>query len=126
MCQKSSISNTLDLPPVIVESPQSLLVPVNMNAVFTCQAYCITSCFIHWIINGTTVNNIQRSKFKQQFGFSFSQNQESNMTYNVGLTIRASVNVSDTNLQCEVILNSGRHDEVKSSHAKLLVLTGSS
>ena len=127
LCQKLNLfCNTLDLPPMIVESPQSLLAPVNMNAVFTCQAHCITSCSIYWIINGTTISDhIRRSNFEQQFGFFFSY-QKSNMTYTVGLTIRASVNVNDTNLQCEVILNSGRHDEVKSSHAKLLILTGNS
>ena len=44
--------------------------------------------------------------------------------YTVRLTIRASVNVNNTKLQCEAILHTGSHDTVKSSHAKLLVLTG--
>ena len=82
-------------------------------------------CFINWIINGTTANPHQMKTFQQQFGFSFSHEEPNDMIYTVKLTIRVSMNVNNTELQCDVILGGDTtHAPVNSSHAKLLVIAG--
>jgi hypothetical protein len=82
-------------------------------------------CSINWIINGTTANQHHRPNFERDFGFSFSHEEPNNNTYTVRLTVEASVNINDTKIQCEVILDGvTTHNPVKSSLAKLTVIAG--
>ena len=118
------ICRSVQLEPEISESPESLLVPVNTNAMFRCQAYCVSVCDIDWIINGVTANPHQRTIFKNR-GFTFFGLEQVNTTYTVRLAINASANVNDTELWCNVILDGDViHAPVRSSHAKLLVIRG--
>ena len=108
----------------ILESPESLLVRVNTNAMFTCQAYCISLCDINWIINGVTANPYQQIQFEKQ-GFTFFGLKRVNTTYTVRLAISTSAYVNDTELWCNVILDGDViHAPIRSSHAKLLVIRG--
>ena len=118
------ICRSVQLEPEISESPESLLVPVNTNAMFTCRAYCVSVCDIDWIINGVTANPHQRTIFENQ-GFIFFGLEQVDRTYTIRLAISASANVNDTELWCNVILDSDViHAPVRSNRAKLLVIRG--
>ena len=109
----------------IQEGPKSLLIPVNTNAVFTCQAYCAKRCDIDWFINNNNTANSHQRIWFESIGFRFSRLEKINMTYTVRLTVNASISINDTELWCSVIVDSITTDDRVMSHpATLLVLTG--
>ena len=109
----------------ILEGPKSLLIPVNTNAVFTCQAYCAKMCNIEWFIENNNTANLHQKTWFQSRGFRFTQMEKINMTYTIRLTVNASAIINDTELWCNVFLNSvTSHVRVMSHPATLLVLTG--
>ena len=108
--------------PYIGVHPTSLLVPLNTEAVFTCQAYCIGVCDIYWIIGNTTVNPHHRSQFEKQ-GYIFINN-EANGTYTAKVAIYASLGINGTQFQCYAILDGLNTFAAWSTQAILLIITG--
>lgn len=93
-------------------APLSLLVPVNINALFECEALCVQACDVIWYVgDNSTANRHQRQQYESQ-GFTFSDNHSvlpnGTHTATSTLTINASVNVDNLRLHCLAIL-SGEH-----------------
>lgn len=115
-----SLHNNID--PVIGVHPTSLLVPLNTEAVFTCQAYCVGVCDLYWIIGNTSVNPHHRPRFEKQ-GYTFKSN-ETNGTNTAQVVVNASLSVNGTHFQCYVILDGLNTFAAWSTQAILLIITG--
>ena len=101
----------------LIQIPSSVLVPVNKEALFTCEAHCSQLCDILWI-NATTHDVINKP------GTVSSQQDHENYEYVSTLALNASVEVNNTQLYCFVILD-GEDDIVnRSVNATLLVIPG--
>ena len=96
--------------------------PLNTEAVFTCQAYCIGVCDIYWVIGNTTANPHHRSRF-EKLGYIFDNN-EINGTYTARVAINASLGINGTQFQCYVILDGLNTFAAWSTQAILLIITG--
>ena len=81
----------------------SLLVPLNTEAVFTCQVSCIGMCDIYWIIRNTIANPHHRSQFEKQ-GYIFNNN-EVNGTYTARVAVNSSLGINGTPIS--VLCNTG-------------------
>ena len=112
--------NTVD--PVIGVHPASLLVPLNTEAVFTCQAYCVRVCDLYWIIGNTTANPHHLPQF-EKLGYIFKSN-ETDGIYTAQISINASLSVNGTHFQCYVILDGLNTFATLSNQVILLVITG--
>ena len=101
----------------------SLLVPINTEAVFTCQANCASVCDIYWIIGNITVNLHHKPQFESK-GYVFSNGNPAKDTYTARVAINASLSVNGTEFQCYVILDGVNMFATWSSRAVLLIITG--
>jgi hypothetical protein len=97
-------------------------VPVNAEAVFTCQAYCNGLCDLYWIIGNTTANHHHRPQFEKQ-GYTF-KNNENNGTNIAQVAIKASLNINGTQFECYAILDGLNTFAAQSTHAILLIISG--
>ena len=108
-------------------NPLSLLVPINTEAIFTCQAYCISLCDIYWIINDVTANTHHTPNFERQ-GFVFTYGSSvANKTYKASIAVTvASKDLNQTEFYCYVILDGEGYatHTAKSNTAVLLVVEG--
>ena len=109
--------------PDISVHPVSLLVPIDTEAVFTCQAYCASLCDIYWIIGNITVNPHHKPQFESK-GYVFNNRNPSNDMYTARVAINASLSVNGTGYQCYVILDGVNMFATRSSRAVLLIITG--
>ena len=114
------IINVVD--PIIEVHPASLLVPINTEVVFTCQAYCNGVCDLYWIIGNTTANSHHRSRFEKQ-GYTFINNK-TNGTNTAQVAVSASLSVNGTHFQCYAILDGLNAFATRSTRAILLIITG--
>ena len=107
-------------------NPLSLLVPINTEAEFTCQAYCISQCDIYWIINNVTANTHHKPNFERR-GFVFNhESSPANHSYTARIAVTALQSLNQTEFYCYVILDgdSFASNTAKSSTAVLLVIEG--
>ena len=109
--------------PDISVHPVSLLVPMDTQAVFTCQAYCTSLCDIYWIIGNITVNPHHKPQFESK-GYVFSSGNPVKDTYTARVTINASLSVNGTEYQCYVTLDGVNMFTTRSSREVLLIVTG--
>ena len=109
--------------PIISVPPASLLVPIDTEAVFTCQAYCASVCDIYWIIGNITVNPHHKPRFESK-GYAFSNGNPVKDMYTARVAINASLSINGTEYQCYVILDGVNMFATWSRRAVLLIIIG--
>ena len=114
--------------PIMHLDPSSLLIPVNSEAVFMCEAHCTTSCTMHWLIGNTAVINEHQMRGHENLSFVFkshqNQTQDGLIVHSLQLTINTTVKVNNTRLCCVAALGGLNTLSTKSAPAVLQVIQG--
>lgn len=110
----------------LILPPTSLLVPVNNEAAFICQANCAVQCSIQWFItnanySGSTSNAIQRTRLRNH-GLHVSFDPVYNNTYTQRLFINATTDNNNTRLYCFVSINVPNGNFIRSNEVTLTVI----
>ena len=114
------LTRVVNVGPLILKEPTSLLIPTNETGNFSCLAQCEGFlCTGYWIINDSeTVFN------KQRMWSRLTHSVNGNIhTYTLALTVNASDAMNNTTIQCEFEATGDRNDFNQSVIVKLFVIS---
>lgn len=102
---------------VIEESPSTLLIPVNIEAKFSCKSDC-NYCSGRWYINGSNTLDNNGNPYPEYSDFQFRRMGDGTLT----VTVNASVAMNNTKFYCIFRASGDSTESASSETATLLVI----
>ena len=108
------------VPIEILMGPDTQVTQSGATVWFTCHTIGTPT----WVINGTQTQPQAYDEFERR-GFNFSRVRTATREYNMTISVVASLDINNTNIQCQAVSFSPTEEEQNSQTAKLIIASES-